>query len=135
MPATVFMPSEAYNPGSGYVQEAGLQYSAQNPVGVIPFSQANWQPPQALEGLGGNVQMYQNGGLPGFDSSPPPQPQPALLDYWNWQGLDLGHPSSWGLPVPGQSGMRGHYVELPGGFDGRGMANDCGESASTDLSR
>jgi hypothetical protein len=135
MPATVFMPSETYNPGSGYVQEAGFQYSAQSPVGVIPFSQPNWQPPQALEGLGGNVQMYQNGGLPGFDSSPPPQPQPALLDYWNWQGLDLGHPSSWAMPVPGQSGMRQHYVELPGGFDGRGMANDCGESASTDLSR
>lgn len=135
MPGTVFMPSEPYNPGPGYVQEAGFQYSGQSPVGVIPFSQPSWQAAQAMEGLGGNVQMYQNSGLPGFDSSPPPPPpQPALLGYWDWQDLGLGHPSTWPVPVPDQGGMR-HYVELPGGFDGRGMANDCGESASTDLSR
>ncbi|KAH6651151.1 hypothetical protein F5144DRAFT_558594, partial [Chaetomium tenue] len=134
MSTTVFMPSEAYNPGSGYVQEGGFQYSASSPVGVIPFSQPAWQPPQAMENLGGNV-LYPNGGLSGFDSSPPPPPQPTLLEYWGWQDLGLGHPSAWSVPVPDQSGMRQHYVELPGGFDGRGMANDCGESASTDLSR
>jgi hypothetical protein len=134
MPTTVFMPPEAYNPGPGYVQEAGFQYSAQSPVGVLPFSQPGWQPSQAMESMGSNVPIYQNGGLAGYDSSPPPQ-QPSLLGYWNWQELELGHPSSWPVPVPDQSGMRQHYVELPGGFDGRGMAHDCGESASTDLSR
>ncbi|KAK3299983.1 uncharacterized protein B0H64DRAFT_414142 [Chaetomium fimeti] len=134
MPAAVYMPPEAYNPGPGYVQEPGFQYPSQSPVDALPFSQPGWQPPQAIEGLGSNVPMYQNGGLPGFDSSPPPQ-QPALLEYWGWQGLGLGHPSTWPVPLPDQSGMRQHYVDLPGGFDGRGMLNDCGESASTDLSR
>jgi len=128
MPTTVFMTAEGFPTAPAYVQGNAFQYS---PVGEIPFSQPGWQPAQvAINGLSNSVQLYENGGLAGFSGA-----APEVLNYWEWESLDLGNPVSWDQ-VQDQSGIRQQQLTgLPGGFNGRGLAHDCGESTSTDRSR
>ena len=126
MPTTVFIAAEAFPAAPGLDQSSGFQYGpALNPVEPIPFSQAGWQPPQvAMTGLENEVHVP--GSLAGFDNT-----APALLGYWEWQTLGLGHPVSWEQQVQDVGRIQHHHAGMPGGFNGQVVANDCGESSST----
>lgn len=128
MPTTVFIAAEAFPAAPEFVvQSSGFQYgSALDPAKPIPFSQAGWQPPQmAMTGLENEVHVP--GSLAGFDNT-----APALLGYWEWQTLGLGHPVSWEQQVvQDPSRIQHHHAGMPVGFNGQVMANDCGESSST----
>ncbi|KAK4251272.1 fungal-specific transcription factor domain-containing protein [Corynascus novoguineensis] len=127
MPTTVYVPPGEYPAAPAYVQGDGFSY---NPVSPAPYSQPGWQPAQLAIGMNNPVQMYQEGGLTGFNGA-----IPEVLQYWEWENLNLGHPVSWNQ-LQSQSGIRQHNPALPEGFNGQGLANDCGASSSTeDMSR
>jgi hypothetical protein len=128
MSTPVFMTSDGFPPAPGFVQTATFQYnSALSPVDSVPFSEPGWQPSQVpINDLGNNGHVYQPGSMAGFGNT-----APEVLGYWDWQALGLGHPVSW-AQVQDQNGIRHHHVGVSGGFNGRPMSNDCGESSSTD---
>jgi hypothetical protein len=128
MSTPVFMTSDGFPPAPGFVQTATFQYnSALSPVDSVPFSEPGWQPSQVpINDLGNNGHVYQPGSMAGFGNT-----APEVLGYWDWQALGLGHPVSW-AHVQDQNGIRHHHVGVSGGFNGRPMSNDCGESSSTD---
>ncbi|KAL2174643.1 fungal-specific transcription factor domain-containing protein [Thermothelomyces heterothallicus CBS 202.75] len=127
MSTTVYVPSSGF-PITPYVQGDGFSYG---PAGSIPYSQPGWQSAQAaMDGLGNALNMYEDGGLSAFNG-----PAPEVLHYWEWQTLGFGNPVSWSQ-IQAQSGIRLHQAGFPDGFGGRGVANDCGASTSTeDMSR
>jgi hypothetical protein len=85
---------EGFAAAPEFMQQSGFQHggSALSAVDAAALSQPGWQPaPVAMNTLVLNeVHVYQPGSLAGFDSS-----APALLGYWQWQSLGLGHPMSW----------------------------------------
>ncbi|KAK4144755.1 fungal-specific transcription factor domain-containing protein [Dichotomopilus funicola] len=128
MAPNVYMSPDSFPPGSGFVQEGGFPFdSAISPAGVgaIPFSQPGWHPSQGppIGNVGNHMNMYQDGTVPPFQNA-------EVLHFWEWQSLQLGHPMTWGQQLEN----RRHPGGLPGTFMDRGMSNDCGESASTELS-
>ncbi|AEO53149.1 hypothetical protein MYCTH_2294100 [Thermothelomyces thermophilus ATCC 42464] len=127
MSTTVYVPSSGF-PTTPYVQGDGFSFG---PAGSIPYSQPGWQSAQgAMDGLGNTLNMYEDGGLSAFNSA-----APEVLQYWEWQTLGFDNPVSWSQ-IQAQSGIRQHQAVFPDGFVGRGVANDCGASTSTeDMSR
>lgn len=78
----------------GFVQApADFQYAISAPdLGeTLAFNQTEWQPCLVPVGDLGNASAFLGGNLAGPDGE-----TPALLAYWDWQGLGLGHPVSWG---------------------------------------
>ncbi|KAK4155555.1 hypothetical protein C8A00DRAFT_31599 [Chaetomidium leptoderma] len=138
MPATnvmSFMPPDGFHATApGYVPSTEFhQYSPPvSPEGAIPYSPSGWPQPsqETINGMSNNTNLYQANGLGGFADAPP-----SVLALWQCEQLGLGNPETWSHPfaqMPGQSGS-GHYqAGLPGAFCGQGMANDCGESSSTE---
>lgn len=93
MAPSVFASSEGFRPSHAFVQPAPFHYGS-SPLespGALPYSQAGWHPPQVAISDMNNMNMFQNGNMSGFHST-----APAVLEYWDWQGLGLGHPVSWG---------------------------------------
>ena len=136
MPSGVFVASEGFAPAHNFVQPTGFQYdssalgppdgqpdcrygsSALGPPDGLPYSQAGWQPAQVAVSDMNNMNMFQGGNL-GFQNA-----APTGLEYWDWQGLGVGHPVSWG-----ESSM-----QVNEGFDNRKTASDRPESSVADKS-
>lgn len=57
----------------------------------VPTSQAEWSILEAASHGDGHLEPN----LVAFDPN-----MPTVLEYWDWQGLDLGHPGYWGGPPP-----------------------------------
>ncbi len=126
MPTSVFIAAEAFPAAPEFGQPSGFQYSSTlNPAEPIPFSQPGWQPPQVAMGPLEN-EPHVPGSLAGFDNT-----APALLGYWEWQTLGLGHPVSWEQQVQDPSRVQHHHSGVPEGYSSQGMAHDGGESSST----
>jgi hypothetical protein len=120
------MTSESFEPAPGFGQMAGL-----GPVHAIPLSQADWQPAHVpINGLGSGMLMHQSANLEAFGNN-----APSILENWDWQGLGLGHPMSWGesytdVNDPGRT--RDHHAGIFGVFTGPGMSNNGRESLDAD---
>ncbi|KAL2261242.1 hypothetical protein VTK26DRAFT_4533 [Humicola hyalothermophila] len=83
----VFATPEGFVPSSGYHQYTSLPVG---PPAMLPFSHAgSWQAPQ-ITANEPNMNVLQNSNVAGFDST-----DANILEYWDWQGLHLGHPVSW----------------------------------------
>lgn len=122
MASSVFVASEGFAPPHSFVPPAGFHYGGPGvgPSEGLPYSQARWQPPQAAIGDINNMNMFQNGNLGGFHGA-----APAVLGYWDWQGLGVGHAVSWG----------GSSVQVNDqNFDGRTRTNDRPGSLIADRS-
>ncbi|KAK5657078.1 hypothetical protein OQA88_3606 [Cercophora sp. LCS_1] len=86
--------SSANNSGlpsmAGELQE--IQFSDFQPVVFdIALGHSEWH----HSGQGVNLDVAQNTNLVEFDPT-----MPTLLEYWDWQGLDLGHPGFWEVQQP-----------------------------------
>ncbi|KAK1752526.1 fungal-specific transcription factor domain-containing protein [Echria macrotheca] len=57
---------------------------------VLPVAERAWQPAGEVPN---EIGYFQDANLGGFDST-----VPTVLEYWDWHGLDLGHPGLWGNP-------------------------------------
>jgi hypothetical protein len=120
MPSGVFVASEGFAPAHNFVQPTGFQYdsSALGPPDGLPYSQAGWQPAQVAVSDMNNMNMFQGGNL-GLQNA-----APTGLGFWDWQGLGVGHPVSWG-----ESSM-----QVNESFDNRKTASDRPESTVADKS-
>lgn len=82
--------ADAFVLPDGHFQYVGLP-SGPFDVTAVPTSQGEWS---ILDvGSHGNGHLEPN--LVAFDPN-----MPTVLEYWDWQGLDLGHPGYWGGPPP-----------------------------------
>lgn len=114
IPTTSAMPPSVFVPAEGFVPTTGYHHYGNLPVGhpdALPYSHpGGWQAPQVAVSEPSQINVLQGGNLAGFDST-----TPTVLEYWDWQGLDLGHPVSWGASAVQASGQ---------GCDGRVMVSD-----------
>jgi hypothetical protein len=61
------------------------------PYGAVPTSQGGWP----IMGVASHGDGHLEPNLVVFDPN-----MPTVLEYWDWEGLDLGHPGYWGGPPP-----------------------------------
>ncbi|GAB1310043.1 Fungal-specific transcription factor domain-containing protein [Madurella fahalii] len=111
-----------------YVQSAGgFQFDSFAPgTGeALPVIQAGWQAPSqsTLDNLGSMSALQGDAsGLSQLDRTPP-----SVLDYWDWEGLGLGHPVSWSQP---SAGVVDHSGGLSGDFVSQALARNSPSQSS-----
>ncbi|KAK4191847.1 fungal-specific transcription factor domain-containing protein [Podospora australis] len=90
VPSSGFVSSDVMGSVGAFVPPNNYQYNANENINFQPV----WHPSAEVNS---GFQTPQNGNLQGQQDE---QTVPAVLEYWDWQGLDLGHPGHWGNAQP-----------------------------------
>ncbi|KAK3394508.1 hypothetical protein B0H63DRAFT_517631 [Podospora didyma] len=86
-------PNDFIPSSNSFVPHEALFYADSQPsaLDTVPLSQADWQP-----SFGEMSNLNVPSGHPNQLTSD--GSMPTVLEYWDWQGLDLGHPGFWNDP-------------------------------------
>lgn len=101
VPSNGYLVTDSFVPNSGFVSSNDLQFSNDHhifhsgPLDPLGYTQPAWEPaPDANPNFGllqGAIQEVSEDAVPAV---------PSVLEYWDWQQLDLGNPGYWGNQQP-----------------------------------